>query len=328
MLDSSTSITFPKASKLFSIVRQQLADVDTRSDISSTTFSRDQINLFHHPFATSNGMSNIKVPALGTITATARTSNRNHLNSYHTVHGGWTATMADSAMAAAAQTLAGENEIAVTTELTKDEGEAPSIKFDKSIKPGEKLIVTAKVLSPEKAPIVTVGSIVKNENNEVVLTSAARFFYDKKPPVQSHSTTIDDASQTWSAVDTNTVSANNVRNNLTSSTPAFNFSITDPDFNAKLQKIRGKNITLSYSEPAGEGLDSIEIKINDVKDTRLEIELNADNNDELAGELDDILSEVKAAKPAHIEIEEQARRFGDRGNFAVQVLEDTFTKVA
>ncbi len=163
--------TFPKLSAFWKSVQNSFNENNTSFTGDFKKLNSDEMKLLHHPFAVNNGMSEVQVEGSGVVTADIQ-PNLNHINAYDSVHGGWTATMSDSAMAAAAQTLAQPGKVAVSAEIALQ-------KYQTEIIPGEKYKVTAKVLNPDH-PNPTVISVVKNQNGEIVSSSSGKFTYVKK----------------------------------------------------------------------------------------------------------------------------------------------------
>lgn len=170
-------IEFPKLTPFFRDLRTKLEEnCSNNTNPPTTIVPETTLRLLHHPFAEVNGMSEINVIAPGLVRATVTSSNisNKHQNSYGSVHGGWTAAMNDTAMAAAVQTLA-PNGRAVSVEL--------AAKYYKPIQPGEKLLIRAEVLEDPQLPesIKTVASITTNKDGDTVFVSAGKFAFIEQP---------------------------------------------------------------------------------------------------------------------------------------------------
>lgn len=306
------SIEIPSLTGLFKQIKRIITEAPIPSSPSATSNSLNskQIKLLHHPFAMRNGMEDIQVPTLGTVTTTVKPKSW-HINSYGTVHGGYTATMSDSAMAAAAQTLASSGEAAVSAEISQ--------RYLKPINSGDKLSVTAMVLGP-KTPITTVGSVVKNQNGEIVSISAGRFTYE---PIETSnkSSTIDTDTQTWTAIQP----GGNIEQCKFS---AINIQAKDYDFSKRIEElIEGKNISISYQPSCGEELDVIEIKSEDGAKPIM-IELNADDAD-LDEELEKIFQTINFAGTSNIVLDElPTKEKSQRARLIFGKMQECFKAVA
>ncbi|MDD9898737.1 MAG: PaaI family thioesterase [Candidatus Melainabacteria bacterium] len=166
----SSIIKFPAIGLegLFGKIKRTLAQF--KDDDSSSQVSLLDLKKLHHPFATSNGMELVEAKP-GYIRAEVQTAETGeHNNSYGTVHGGYTTTMSDSAMAAAAQTLAPEGHDAVSAEIYK--------RFNLPVKPGEKLTVHAQDFGMGGG-FRKIGAVVKNNDGRIVSIAGGQFSYQQ-----------------------------------------------------------------------------------------------------------------------------------------------------
>ncbi len=112
-----------------------------------------------------------------------------HLRNLPILHGGVTATLLDSALGVAANTVAPTDRLTVTAQL--------NINFIRPAFPGERLIATGQVQHAGRQSVVANGE-VRCENGQLVATASGTFLFTSLPePIDpSHSNDDDSSHQT------------------------------------------------------------------------------------------------------------------------------------
>ena len=102
----------------------------------------------------------------------ALTVDEKHLRNLPILHGGVTATLLDSALGVAANTVAPPDRLTVTAQL--------NINFIRPAFPGERLVATGEVRHTGRQSVVATGE-VRCETGELVATASGTFLFTDLP---------------------------------------------------------------------------------------------------------------------------------------------------
>ena len=102
----------------------------------------------------------------------ALTVDHRHLRNLPILHGGVTATLLDSALGVAANTVAPDDRLTVTAQL--------NINFIRPAFPGERLIATGQVQHAGRQSVVANGE-VRCDNGQLVATASGTFLFTSLP---------------------------------------------------------------------------------------------------------------------------------------------------
>jgi uncharacterized protein (TIGR00369 family) len=114
----------------------------------------------------------------------ALTVDDRHLRNLPILHGGVTATLLDSALGVAANTVAPTDRLTVTAQL--------NINFIRPAFPGERLLATGQVRHSGRQSVVVTGE-VRCKSGELVATASGTFLFTDVPDVPDVPDTADDS---------------------------------------------------------------------------------------------------------------------------------------
>ena len=122
----------------------------------------------------------------------ALTVDHRHLRNLPILHGGVTATLLDSALGVAANTVAPPDRLTVTAQL--------NINFIRPAFPGERLLATGRVRHAGRQSVVATGE-VRCESGELVATASGTFLFTDLPRTADDSSTSETTARENSASD-------------------------------------------------------------------------------------------------------------------------------
>jgi uncharacterized protein (TIGR00369 family) len=122
----------------------------------------------------------------------ALTVDHRHLRNLPILHGGVTATLLDSALGVAANTVAPPDRLTVTAQL--------NINFIRPAFPGERLLATGRVRHAGRQSVVATGE-VRCESGELVATASGTFLFTDLPRTADDSSTSETTAREKSASD-------------------------------------------------------------------------------------------------------------------------------
>lgn len=122
----------------------------------------------------------------------ALTVDHRHLRNLPILHGGVTATLLDSALGVAANTVAPPDRLTVTAQL--------NINFIRPAFPGERLLATGRVRHAGRQSVVATGE-VRCESGELVATASGTFLFTDLPRAADDSSTSETTAREKSASD-------------------------------------------------------------------------------------------------------------------------------